>query len=145
MYLDDGLGIEQDDELCKVVANQVKNDLINSGFVPKVEKSLWKPTKRLIWLGTFIDSEAGFYKIPDKRIDKILNTIKDIRTCLATRKTVYVRKVASFVVQIISTYSVIGNIAYLMTKHITIDINESVSWYSYIKLSESSIEQLLFW
>jgi len=76
---------------------------------------------------------------------RFLNTIKDIRTCLATRKTVYVRKVASFVVQIISTYSVIGNIAYLMTKHITIDINESVSWYSYIKLSESSIEQLLFW
>jgi len=76
MYLDDGLGIEQDDELCKVVANQVKNDLINSGFVPKVEKSLWKPTKRLIWLGTFIDSEAGFYKIPDKRIEKIFKYYK---------------------------------------------------------------------
>jgi len=106
MYLNDGLGIEQDDELCKVVVNQVKYDLINCGFVPKVEKSLWKPTKpRLIWLGTFIDSEAGFYKIPDQRIDKILSTVNDIRTCLVTRKTVYVRKVASFVGQIISTYS----------------------------------------
>ena len=75
MYLDDGLGIEQDDERCKAVLNQVKCDLINSGFVPKVEKSLWKPTKRLIWLGTFIDSEAGFYKIPDQRIDKIVSTV----------------------------------------------------------------------
>jgi hypothetical protein len=28
MYLDDGLGIEQDDELCKVVVNQVKYDFI---------------------------------------------------------------------------------------------------------------------
>ena len=54
MYLDDGLGIEQDDELCKAVVNQVKCDLINSGFVPKVEKLLWKPTKRLMWLGTSI-------------------------------------------------------------------------------------------
>ena len=52
MFLDDGLGIEEDDELCKAVVNQVKCDLINSGFVPKVEKSLWKATKRLIWLGT---------------------------------------------------------------------------------------------
>ena len=26
-------------------------------------------------------------------------------------------------------YSVIGNIAYLMTKHLTIDINKSFSWY----------------
>jgi hypothetical protein len=44
MYLNDELAIEEDDE---VIANQEKNDLINSGFVPKVEKSLWKPTKRL--------------------------------------------------------------------------------------------------
>jgi hypothetical protein len=49
MYLDARLGIEQDDELCKAVVNQVKCDLINSGFVPKGEKSPWKPTKRLIW------------------------------------------------------------------------------------------------
>jgi hypothetical protein len=34
MYLDDGLGIEEDDELCKAVENQVKCDLINSGIVP---------------------------------------------------------------------------------------------------------------
>jgi hypothetical protein len=40
MYLVDGLGIEQDDELCKSAVNQVKCDLIDSGFVPKVEKSL---------------------------------------------------------------------------------------------------------
>jgi hypothetical protein len=40
MYLDDGLGIAEDDELCKAVVNQVKCDLINSGIVPKVEKSL---------------------------------------------------------------------------------------------------------
>jgi hypothetical protein len=52
MYLDDGLCIEQDDELCKAVVNQAKCDLINSVFFPKVEKSLSKPTKRLIWLGT---------------------------------------------------------------------------------------------
>jgi hypothetical protein len=40
MYLDDGIVIEEDDELCKAVVNQVKCDLINSSFVPKVEKSL---------------------------------------------------------------------------------------------------------
>ena len=58
MYLDDGLGIEQDDELCKTVVNQMKCDLINSGFVPKVEKSLWKPTKLLIW---FLCKESCFF------------------------------------------------------------------------------------
>jgi hypothetical protein len=47
--------------------------------------------------------------------------------------------------QIISTYSVIGNIAYLMTKRLTIDINKSFSWYIlYITLPESSVQQLIF-
>ena len=62
MYLDDGLGIEEDDELCKAVVNQVKCDLINSGFVPKVENSLCKPTKRLIWLGTLSIVKQDFIK-----------------------------------------------------------------------------------
>jgi hypothetical protein len=53
----------------------VKYDLINSGFVPKVEKSLWKPTKRLIWLGTLSIVKQDFNKIPDQRIDKIVSTI----------------------------------------------------------------------
>jgi hypothetical protein len=47
--------------------------------------------------------------------------------------------------QIIYMYSVIGNIAYLMTKDLTIDINTSFSWYIlYIKLPESSVQQLIF-
>ena len=42
-------------------------------------------------------------------------------------------------------YSVIGNSAYLITKHLTIDINKSCSWYLlYIKLPESSVQQLIF-
>ena len=47
--------------------------------------------------------------------------------------------------QIISTYSVIGSIAYLMTKRLTIDISKLCSWYIlYIKLPESSVQQLIF-
>ena len=62
MYLDDGLCIELDDELCKAVVNQVKCDLINSGFVPIVEISLCKPTNRLIWLGTLLIVKQDFIK-----------------------------------------------------------------------------------
>ena len=55
------------------------------------------------------------------------------------------KKDANVVGQIISAYLVIGNLVYLMTKHLTIDVNTSASWYSYIKLSESNIEQLQLW
>jgi hypothetical protein len=110
----------------KILPIEVKIDLIKSGFVPKAEKSFWQPVKHLAWLGTIIDTEYGYYKIPEDRVEKIINTITDICSCLSVRKTVYVRKVASLVGQIISTYSVIGNIIYLMTKHLSIDINSSL-------------------
>ncbi|VDI55329.1 Hypothetical predicted protein [Mytilus galloprovincialis] len=62
MYLDDGLGIEQDQEMCKIVSEQVKLDLVRSGFVPKAEKSLWEPTKRLVWLESSIE-QLQFWKL----------------------------------------------------------------------------------
>jgi hypothetical protein len=43
MYLDDGIGIDPDEQLCQNIANEVKIDLIKSGFVPNAEKSLWQP------------------------------------------------------------------------------------------------------
>jgi hypothetical protein len=53
-------------------------------------------------------------------------------------KLFMLRTVASIVGQIIPTYSVIGNITYLMTKHLAIDNSKLLLWYLYIKLSESS-------
>jgi hypothetical protein len=71
MYLDDGLGIEQDEELCKAVVNQVKCDLINSGFVPNVEIPLWKPTNRLILLGTLSTVKEDFIKFLIRGLTKL--------------------------------------------------------------------------
>ncbi|CAG2240187.1 unnamed protein product [Mytilus edulis] len=124
---------------------QVKKDIISSGFVPKAEKSMWTPTKNLTFLGTHIDTDKGIFTIPDNRIDKIMSTISDIDMCLTKSGKVFVRKVASLVGQIISTSPVIGNIVYLMTKHLSIDINSVHSWNSYIHLSVDSIDQINFW
>ena len=61
MCLDDRLGIEQDDELCKTVVNQMKCDLINSGFVPKVETITMETYQTVDLVRFIIDSEAGFF------------------------------------------------------------------------------------
>jgi hypothetical protein len=55
----DGIGIDTDEQLCHNIANEVKIDLIKSGFVSNAERSLWQPVKRLVWLGTIIDTEYG--------------------------------------------------------------------------------------
>ncbi|XP_063416792.1 uncharacterized protein LOC134699035 [Mytilus trossulus] len=145
MYLDDGLGVHDDKELCIEMSIQVKKDIISSGFVPKAEKSMWTPTKNLTFLGTNIDTDKSVFTIPENRIDKIMSTISDIDLCLTKSGKVFVRKVASLVGQIISTSPVIGNIVYLMTKHLSIAINSVHSWNSYIHLSVESIDQINFW
>ena len=61
MCLDDRLGIEQDDELCKAVVNQVEWDLINGGFVPKVEKITMETYQTVDLARYIIDSQAGFF------------------------------------------------------------------------------------
>ena len=66
----------------------MKIDLIKSGFVLKAEKSFLQAVKRLVWLGTIINTECGYYKIPEDRVEKIINTITDICSCLSVRKTV---------------------------------------------------------
>ena len=50
MYLDDGSGIEQNDELCKAVVNQVKCDLIKSGFVPDQRIDRVKPAHAVTFM-----------------------------------------------------------------------------------------------
>jgi hypothetical protein len=49
MYLDDGLGTHTDVGICKTMSEQVKQDLIMSGFVPKNEKSKWSPIKHVVF------------------------------------------------------------------------------------------------
>ena len=46
------------------MAFEIKQDLILSGFVPKVEKCLWLPVQSLRCLGANIDSREGYLTIP---------------------------------------------------------------------------------
>ena len=53
--------------------------------------------------------------------------------------------VASLVGKIISMSYVIGNVAYIMTKHLCIGILEKTSWNSCIVLTDSSLNHIKFW
>ena len=145
MYLDDGLGTDVNYEQCKIMSDQVKNDLILSGFVPKPEKSVWIPVKQITFLGYCIDTEKGMLYIPQDRMYKAFATISDIETSLEYSNTVPVRKLASFVGQIISMSYVIRNVAYIMTKYLSMNILSARNWYSDIILTDLSIDQINFW
>ncbi|CAG2197540.1 unnamed protein product [Mytilus edulis] len=145
MYLDDGLGTHTNEDICKTVSEQVRQDLIMSGFVPKNEKSKWSPLKNLVFLGYSIDTYQSIVKIPDDRIQKVLKTIEDIEYYTLKYRKVHARLVASLVGQIVSMSYVIGNVAYIMSKHLSIDILRKTSWNSCIVLSKASLIQINFW
>jgi hypothetical protein len=61
----------------------VKCDLINSGFVPNVEIPLWKPTNRLICLGTLsiVKQDFTFVNINSKTLSHQINNVTNDWIC----------------------------------------------------------------
>ncbi|XP_068203816.1 uncharacterized protein [Palaemon carinicauda] len=127
------------------MANSIKNDLIASGFVPNVEKSQWEPVQKIEFLGACLDSKDFTISIPKKRIDKAVNTMLEIENSIRQHRRVHVKKVASFVGQVISMSIVVGNLCQFMTRYLSIDISLAPNWSYFIKLSTQSLEQLSFW
>ena len=58
-----------------------------------------------------------FKEVMNDRLQKLLKTIDDIEFYITKYGEVHFRLVASFVEQIVSMSYVIGNVAYIMTKH----------------------------
>ncbi|MEW8544359.1 MAG: reverse transcriptase domain-containing protein [Candidatus Thiodiazotropha sp.] len=145
MYLDDGFGCAKSFSQALEIGCQVKFDLLQSGFIPKAEKSIWEPVQVLDFLGCTLNAKEGTIFIPEHRILKAQDTISELLSGQKVHRRVAVRKVASFVGQVISMSIVIGHISQIMTRYLSIDILKAFSWDSFIPLSCESIEQLKFW
>ena len=145
MYLDDGLGVHKNYDWCVDMALEVKRDLIESGFVPKPEKCVWIPMQEFVFLGNYINCDKGFIKVPESRIKTLLASISGVQKSIRRKNCIHVKRIACIVGQIVSMAFIIGNVAYIMTKSLSIDIQKTCSWNSYIILSENSLDQLQFW
>ncbi len=51
VYLDDGLGFAPTLSEAVAASEAVKVDILRSGFIPNVQKSVWIPAKTIEWLG----------------------------------------------------------------------------------------------
>ena len=145
MYLDDGISGASDNDKASKVSSEIKNDLLLSGFVPNAEKSIWVPVQILEYLGVVLNSILGIMYIPERRLRKAKDTINELMLAFKEHRRVPVRKLASIVGQIISMSLVLGHVAQIMTKHLSIDIVQAHHWDSYVTISQESFEQLQFW
>ena len=113
MFLDDGFGSASSFDSTVQIASDIKQDLLDSGLIPKVDKSIWVPVQELEWLGAFLNMKEFTISIPSRRIDKARFTLNEIKC----KSWVPVRTVASFIGQIISMSIVIGPVSQIMTRY----------------------------
>ncbi|XP_069134633.1 uncharacterized protein [Argopecten irradians] len=145
MYLDDMLGAHSDRHQCVVQSEQVKSDLILSGFVPKAEKSLWVPVQCLTFLGNIINTEEGLLSIPDYRILRAKSCFEELIKIGEQGRSVQVRKLAKCTGHIISMSLVFGSATQLMTRSMSMQIAGTSSWNESVQLNEQSREEVKFW
>jgi hypothetical protein len=54
LYLDDGFGFAENNELCYEHAQVVKNEIVRSGLVPNKDKSIWNPKHQFSYAILFV-------------------------------------------------------------------------------------------
>ena len=78
VYLDDGFELGHSLEEANIQSNKVRDTLELSGFLANKEKSVWKPSRCLTWLGVTLDIYKNTYQITEERIFSLLNSIDNI-------------------------------------------------------------------
>lgn len=141
VYLDDGFGVCPCFLSCMNQAVSVKSDLIDSGFVPNHEKSIWYPTQRTKWLGFDWDLKGKTLSVPQ---DKVARLLARINEALAITELT-ARQLASVTGLIISNMLVFGSVCKLMTKSLHRKIDSRASWGSKLTLDTDCIKELRFW
>ena len=75
VFLDDGCAQGESLQTAKGHLLFVQTSLSNAGFVANSIKSLWEPTKLLVWLGLNWDLVSGSISITDRRISNFIALI----------------------------------------------------------------------
>ena len=126
VFLRDGLGAAVDYTKARISSLSVLADLLESGFVPNEEKSLWERTQVITWLGTVIDTPQCIISATDTRIQTLSEDLSFLLD--STHPSLYqVRKLASVCDKIISPGNCVGNVAWLMTRNIFAVINSAMN------------------
>lgn len=141
MFLDDGAFFCKDFETALLDSDHVRKDLIRSGAVYSIKKSKWHPSQKMEFLGLVWDSEKGILSAADHRIEKIINMCQ----LLLSYSQCPVKKLASFVGQVISLIPVVSKCARLTPKRSQFHIACSPSWDSHITMSEDILFKIKFW
>ena len=74
-YLDHGTGGDMYIEHSRILSDSFRQDLASSGFTANVDKSIWEPTQKLVFLRSILDFGEGLIQMPEFRILKLKSSL----------------------------------------------------------------------
>ena len=144
LYLDDGFGMNTDEEQCIKDSNFVRQSLLDAGFLLNYYQSIFKPVKIMEWLGIIWNSHNFTLSIPERRVNDMLSFLNCV---CETFPRITDRTLAHITGKIISMSPVIGNLSRLMTRYCYMAIVKRFSWDTLLVFDDvKKIEsELYFW
>ena len=141
VYPDDGLGAASGSAGALAASELVCDTLNRAGFVINEDKSIWEPTQRLQWLGFVIDLANGQIEVPEDKLHRLLDTLRDLEHAACIPAKV----LASVVGKIISMGLAIGPVSRFMTRSLYSVLESRQAWCSMLCLTQDARDELRFW
>jgi hypothetical protein len=142
LYIDDGIVIAKNVQDLDAATSQVRNDLLNSGFIVNAEKTHWPASTCVHWLGFQLDSEKNIFIVPEEKMARLKAAIAmNMKHCNACSA----RELSRTVGKLCSLFHVFGSVVYIMTKNCTHWIADRVSWSNRNALPDTVKDELSFW
>ena len=123
-FFDDGIREVVDYHQGLVESRIVKSTLLNAGFIPNATKSTWIPVMKLAWLSFYYDLIKRLIYAQEHKLDKIKALIHDHIHC----KFIHKRTLSSIVGSIVAIHLSHGDIVYLRTKRMQMQIATDTRW-----------------
>ena len=102
-FIDDSLLCGETEEICAENVDSTKNLMTRLGLMIHEEKSVFRPTKQIVFLGNIIDSEKMTVYLP---LDKVERIIKECKALYGLTRT-SIRAVAKVIGILVSTFSAV--------------------------------------
>ena len=133
LYLDDGFGFAEYNELYYEHAQVV---------VPNKDKSIWKSSQTIEWLGFLWDLKLCILRVPEKLELSVL-----ISALLRNSHRVRARTLAKISGKIIAMTPAVGFITQIMTRCMFSALNEKLDWNNNLNIyhTQDCIRELMFW
>eukprot|EP00117_Sycon_ciliatum_P022902 scpid26163/ scgid19621/ Retrovirus-related Pol polyprotein from transposon gypsy; Reverse transcriptase; Endonuclease len=141
LYMDDGSGGHASKAGAHKVANQMKKDLQNAGFVANEKKCRWEPSQVVEMLGMVVDLRVGAIRASEKRVKKL----KSMLSTMSGSRQPSAKLVARMTGMIMSMSLALGQICRLRTRAFYHMILLRKSWAAQTVWSKEAIDDLKFW